>query len=357
MKAGILITLFICLRVCSVSGQILAGDAKGESSVILNASSIGFNLSDATLSANWNNFRNLAIEKPQQLIWGISVSGGNNEGLSDLFSGGHFTPRSNLRGFIGLRKSFQESTFEMLKRIRQIQESKDFPNAEAIAAVKSLNEKIRNVRAVSSTKALTTYVDFGLNADRFKSYAETEGTSLASRFGNVNFRGGFVSLGANYEYGRRWTFGLSAGYERFNNLDSLALTEFKLSSVIQQGNEQLSRETKYQAYRGDYFSYNRATIKSDVLYFARVNDDYRLVWNTLYTRWLLPFGEDRVRMAIRSGTAINFYKSEGKFAGGVYLQSDDTFNHMDAVDKFHERLSFGITARYTFGSILSRDFP
>jgi hypothetical protein len=341
----------------TVYGQLVAEDAKGESSILFNASSISINLSEAALSANWNNFRNLAIEKPHQIVWGLSARGSNSEGLSELFNGGQFTPQSRISGFIGLKKSYQASAFELLKRIREIQSSENFPNEEAVNVIHQLNGQIKAARTRQPAKALTVYFNTGLNTDNFKLYKDNDNTSLAARFKNISFRGAFADVGLNYDYGSRWTFGISAGYERYNNLDSLVSTDYKLTNTTAIGNSQLSTETKYHAYRGDYIAYNRINLKTDALYFAKVSDEYRLIWNTLYTRWVFPLNESRINKVIQAGTAINFYKSEGKFAGGLYAQSNDFFNHLHSPDRFHERLSFGITAKYAFGTIMSRDFP
>jgi len=356
MKATLL-TLLAGLMLCfKAQGQLVAEDASGESSILLNASGIAFNLSEAALSANWNNFRKLAVEKPYQTIWGIAARGSNNEGLSELFNGGQFTPQSRISGFIGFRKSYQTSVFELLKRIRDLQASENFPNENAINTIRQLNEQIKQSREKQATRALSFYINTGLNTDNFRLYADNNNSSLAARFRTVSFRGAFAAAGLNYEYGPRWTLGLSAGFERDHNLDSLVSRDYKLSNISVIGNTQLSSETKYHAYTGEYMAYNRISFKTDALYFAKLNDDYRLVWNTLYTRLFFPLHEKRINSLIQAGSAVNIYKSEGKFAGGLYAQSNDVFNTLHSANGFTARISFGIVAKYAFGSIMSRDY-
>jgi hypothetical protein len=356
MKA---LLLFILTSLClqyPVRAQLVAEDANGQSSILMNASGIALNLSEAALSANWNNLRKLAIEKPQQTIWGLSARGSNNEGLSALFNGGQFTAQSRISGFIGLRKTYQNSAFELLKRIRDIQASENFPGEESINTVKMLNEMLKNTREKQPSKALTLYIHAGINTDNFKLYADSSDNSPVANFRTVSFRGAFAAAGLNYEYGPRWTLGLSAGFERYNNLDSLASREYKLITTAEKDNTQLISESKYSAYSGEYISYSRIWLKTDALYFAKVSDDHRLVWNMLYTRLFFPLQEKRISRQLQAGTALNFYKSEGKFAGGIYAQSDDVLNGLHSTERFTERISFGIVAKYTFGSILSRDF-
>ncbi|MBB6498691.1 hypothetical protein [Pedobacter cryoconitis] len=350
--------LWICIIVLcfSAQAQIVAEDARGESSIITKNSNISFNLNEAALAASWNNFRKLAIEKPIQLVWGLSASGSNNEGLSDLFNGGKLTPRSKIGAFIGFRKSYQTTTLQLLKRIKEIEDANPDKNETSINAIRQLNSQIQENRNTRHSRSLTTYINAGLNADNFRLYKNPEAPSLSARFEKVNFRGGFADFGLNYEYTPRWTFGIALGYERYNNLDSLSNTNYTLTSSTTVNTTQLTTESKFSAYQGTYIAYNRLNLKTDILYFARVSEDYRLVWNTLYTRLVLPLQEKQIHQVFQTGTAVNFYKSEGKFAGGLYLQSNDLFNNLRSTDKFHERLSFGIVAKYSFSSIMGRDF-
>jgi len=342
---------------CSgAQAQIVAEDARGESSVITRNSNISFNLNEAALAASWNNFRKLAIEKPVQLVWGLSASGSNKEGLSDLFNGAKLTPRSKLGAFIGFRKSYQTTTLQLLKRIREIEDANPDKNETSLNAIRQLNKQIQENRNTRHSRSLTAYINTGLHADNFRLYKNPEASALSGRFEKVNFRGGFADFGLNYEYAPRWTLGIALGYERYNNLDSLSSTNYTLTNSTTVNSAQLITESKFSAYQGAYTAYNRINLKTDILYFARVSDDYRLVWNTLYTRLVLPLQQKQIHQVFQTGTAVNFYKSEGKFAGGLYLQSNDLFNSLQSTDQFHERLSFGIVAKYSFSSIISRDF-
>lgn len=356
MKALSLILLAGLLVRFSVYGQLVAEDANGQSSILLNASTITLDLNAAALAANWNNFRKLAIEKPHQMIWGIDARGSNSDGVAELVSGGHFTPQSRISGYVALRRSYQNSALELLKRIRDIQDSENFPNEGAINTIRQLNDQVRNIREGQASKALTIYLNPGMNAYNFEQYTDLSTSTLAERFNRVRFRGAFLFAGLNYEYGRRWTLGIAAGFEHCDNLDSLSSRDYTVTNITVIGGSQLLSESKHHAYTGDYIVYNRVLIKTDALYFARLNDDYRLVWNTLFTRFCIPMNEKKINRVVQAGTALNFYKSEGKFAGGLYAQSNDIFNSLHTADSFTERISFGIVAKYAFGSIMTRDF-
>lgn len=101
-----LLTTILILLICGkLSAQTLAEDAKGQSSIAFGGSSINFDIKEASLSANYSNFKkDVSVEKPKMWIWGISAYGANSEGTATLFSEGKFQPSSRLSGFIGIRK-------------------------------------------------------------------------------------------------------------------------------------------------------------------------------------------------------------------------------------------------------------
>ncbi|HEY9195918.1 MAG TPA: hypothetical protein VIM77_06620, partial [Mucilaginibacter sp.] len=213
------------------------------------------------------------------------------------------------------------------------------------------------IRAYQTKKArvFTFYLKPGLSANSLRFYNALDTTTLSGRFSKATFRGGFVDLGVNFDYGGRWTFGLATGVEHFNNIDSLTSTDYVLKTTVSKNGSELSSQKSYSAYAGSYIVYDRINIKTDMLYWAKFGEKGRLVWNTLYTRFIFPLADKRINQVINAGTAINFYNEGGKFAGGFYLQSDDVFNNMNSTDKFTERLSFGVVAKFSFDSIISRD--
>ena len=435
-----LITILICLVAGqAVHAQIAAEDASGQTTIVTRNSSAAISIGDAALSVNWNNFRRLAVEHRNQVLWGLDASVRNTGGMNDLFNGGKITPESRFGGFIGWRHNLVSGRFEVLadmdrlkksdvpkkyleanryqemvariikncspdtvnqKRIssfiRQI--SQNAPDirqlTDAIGAFKWWDEKdmscVQTIRdslthrqnlisqlqkqyndyqtqlqydqnaliesgKAHKNQAITFYINGGLNANSLNFY-DTVGTPLANRFSTVNFQGAFADAGINYDLGARWTFGLSAGIEHFNNIDSLGSTDYTLKSTLTQGTDQLITKDKITAYSGSYVVYDRANIRTDALYWGKVSDDYELVWNVLYTRFMLPLKEQRINSSINAGSAINFYKTGRKFAGGFYVQSNDVFNNMQSTDNWTRRLSFRVIAKYSFDSIVSRLF-
>lgn len=440
MKKISLTIALLVLALTDTYAQMTADDAKGQSTIVYKSTSIALNITDATVSANWNNFNRLGIDKKSRLLWGLSASSKNKDGLSDLFESGDFTPESKFGGFIGMRFNGDASSFDLntererlemlpiyrryikttsykdmvekiikdrglsaseLKKltdvfnpltnnymatvkdliakidgakfdasgqptVKIIRDSLAFRQAQ-INSMQSAFDKVSNAetaiitelakhRNITTTKAYTVFLNGGFNGNSLNFYDPTVTTSYAARFDTVSFRGGFIDLGFNYDTGPHWTLGVSVGYEHYNNIDSLSKTDYSVKTSTSQGNDQLSTSKSYSAYSGHYIVYDRANIKTDALCFEKVSDDYRLVWNTLYSRFILPIKDSRIKPVINLGSSINFYKVAGKIVGGFYLQSNDVFNKMESKDNFGDRLSFGITAKYSFDSIVDRSF-
>ncbi len=426
----------------SAQAQITSQDADGQSSILYQGSNINFDLGKAALSATWNNYRKSALDSPHILIWGLSASSKNKDGLSELFNQGKLTTLSRLDGFIGLRINGTKQELALNNRITALYRSAairdyiaalNYPTAlpgwvntsdaadrvelrdtlkammkhsagfdkdlasltelearfktagrpaaaaaiqvvadsltarqKKIAALQtdflaaqhqivSLNAELTEYRSNHVSHSWTIYLNGGWNANKFNFYSgDTTRPSLSARFDTVKFWGGFIDLGVNYDFGAHWTFGASIGYERYNNLDSFSTNDFDLETVSTVNNQELIQDTKYSAYTGHYVAYNRYNLKTDALYFGKVNDDYRYVWNVLYTRLIAPFGTSAIRSIWNAGSCITFYKSSGKFSGGIYVQSTDVFDHMGAGNSFGSRLSFGVVAKYSFQSIVDR---
>jgi hypothetical protein len=225
---------------------------------------------------------------------------------------------------------------------------------ENFAKIDSLNEEFSSYRKTHKAKSAIFYIRGGLSANTLTLYDSTSTGGLINRFDTAEFRGAFVDLGINYDVGKRWSFGFTGGYEKYNNIDSLESSSYSLRTSTTQGSQQLSAETKYTAYPGTYISYDRISFKTDAYYFGALNDQYRFVWNTIYSRIILPVNEERIEGIIELGSGINFYKSRGKFVGGTYLQINDVTNNMQSENGFFKRLAFGLVAKFTFTSIVDR---
>jgi hypothetical protein len=194
-----------------------------------------------------------------------------------------------------------------------------------------------------------------MNASNYILYNQPSFTPFSSRFDTAQYRGGFIDLGLNYDFGPNWVIGAGVGYEKSNTFDSLSKSDYAERTSETNGQQQFTSEKKYTAFSGQYKSYDRATIKTDILYFGKISNEFRFVWNLIYTRWYLPINQKDIKGIGNIGTGFNFYKENGKFAGGIYLEETDLFNNLsDDNSSFFRRLTFGITTKFSFSSIFDR---
>jgi len=224
-----------------------------------------------------------------------------------------------------------------------------------IETINELESEITESRKNRRASSLTIFLNGGLNANNLIIYNPQTVSTFRESFDTSKFRGGFIDIGCNLDYGSRWTFGITGGYERFNNIDSLEINSYTFRDVSTQGQQQLIEELKYSAYPGSYIVYDRINLKFDALYYGDLSDDHRFVLNTLFLRMYFPLSNTKsIKQVIIAGTGINFYKKEGKLVGGIYLQSNDLFNNLNSDRAFFERVSFGLVAKYAFTTILDR---
>ena len=213
------------------------------------------------------------------------------------------------------------------------------PDADSIRAeIEKVDNAIAKFRRENPRKAANIFLDFGMNASSYTLFARPTATPFATRFDTTKFRGGFFDIGINYDMGAHWVFGIPGGYERANTFDTLSKKDYTERTSETSGTQSFISEKKYTAYSGFYDVYDRISIKSDLLYFGTINNklkatnDFRYVWNILYTRWYLPMNNDLVKGIVNIGTGINFYKQNGKFVGGLYLEQNDVANNLDKQD-------------------------
>jgi hypothetical protein len=351
--------------------QFMSEDSKGSSTILYKGSTINLDLTETALSVNWNNLKEMAIEKPNTLLFGVSAYGKNEDGLTALLANGDFVPSTRLNGIIGVKNKTFYSAYrkehELRIRIKEIESNEEYQRyhgqAGAIpkevqameAELVNLLDAIDAIRKGSCNRNLIVFINAGTESKKFSLFNPESVADLNDHFKKKTYRSDYVDLVANYQWCGRWILGASIGYQRYNTFDSLTKKDYTVRSTVIQGDQQLITEKKYEGYSGVFKQYDRLNIKTDLLYFAKAGDDkdYRVVWNVVYTRWYLSEDKEIAKRIANIGTGINFFKREGKFVGGFYLEEGDAFNGNDvAGSDFWTRLSFGIVGKYSFQSIL-----
>ncbi|MDF7821162.1 hypothetical protein P1X15_26300 [Runella sp. MFBS21] len=235
----------------------------------------------------------------------------------------------------------------------------------------TITEEETQLKKTTIGNRIAPYLSFGLNGSQIKLYDENVTGALAKRFVKTPFSGAFIDLGVNLDLGPRSLFGFSFGFEQTATLDSLSKTEYMIRTTETVNNQQLISEKKETGYAGNYQTYTRYNVRFDALHFFRIGKEGNLAWNLPYARWLISDKKDAAVNLVNIGTALNFYKEKGKFAGGIYFEfgdvTDEQYKYQiriaktvsakealaDTKTSIWERLTFGVVAKFAFQTIIN----
>lgn len=87
--------------------QLLKTD-KSSSSVLVNNTSVGFDIGKTELEFSTNNYANKPVDNNIGVLWGVVAKGKNNDGISNVFKAEEFTPSGSLSGHFGFFSSNSE---------------------------------------------------------------------------------------------------------------------------------------------------------------------------------------------------------------------------------------------------------
>ncbi|RYE24239.1 MAG: hypothetical protein EOP45_06045 [Sphingobacteriaceae bacterium] len=339
---------FLILGLNSITkAQIVVEDAKGQSSVVLKNSNLSLDLGATAASFSINNVNSKKFAEPSQTFWGVDVRGELNEGLSTLISGGHVTPGSKLSGFLAHQFSVYREETRLFHNLRKLEEAE----ASKYEIDKAQSDLI-DFHKGHKQKRILIFVSPFLNANTFRRYDSTKAGNLNNRFPKEKFRGGGVDVGINYIIGGRWQLGIATGIERTNSIDSLQDRKSTVRTTTNVGNQTIINDKEYTVKDGTYTTYNRFNLRTDILYYGSLDESYRFVWNTLYSRWYKPISNKGIiNNVVVLGSGLNLYKRNGKLAGGIYVQCYDVGNTISNESNLLKRIDFGVTAKYAFSSI------
>lgn len=223
----------------------------------------------------------------------------------------------------------------------------------------------------SNPSKIVPYISFGLTGSQVKLYDKTIIEPISKRFVKTPFTGVYTDLGINLDLGKRSLLGISAGFERVKTIDSLTSTDYTIRETEKIGNTELISDKKEKGYTGIYETFTRLNLRLDWLHPIELGEKGQLLWNIPYVRYAIS---DKKRAAVNllnAGTSANFFKEEGKFAGGIYLEFGDVLNKQYEyqlelapnnearleVEKnkriFWERITFGVVAKFAIQSIMN----
>lgn len=387
--------IFLFLIISStVTAQTLTQDAEGQSTVLYQGGNVGIDITKANLTFAYTNLGLAPTSDTSnkfKFIWGVNASGKNNDGLTNIFERGYFQPEASLGGFVGVKYRFDtkpasletletqkeplvKEKKEVNKAIDELKEKTDVVSIakltelkkkqkeldEKIQAINDQREKINNTRV---RKLGIIYLRGERNATSFKLVEEVaDAGSFSKKFNNKDFYGGTIGLGLNYETGK-WLFGSSLDYEFTNNTELLTKQTYTLTTTETIGNQSLENKKEITAFSGNYNSYKRLNLNADVILFSSIDDEKRnyIAWN-FYLRHKISQSKDVMPTYTNVGLGAYFFNKLNKFLGGVYVEAPDVFEKKEAQKldpnfrAIHNRLSFGLVARFNFASILGPSY-
>ncbi len=206
----------------------------------------------------------------------------------------------------------------------------------------------------------TTYLFGGINALDFKRFDKIDSTNLENSFVDEYFRGGNFGIGFNLEYWR-FRFGLTYSYTKTSNFSALTATEYTLQSSTVINNQTLQTKDAVTAYGGKYGEVEKNDLNIDVIYNCKLDKDGKnhILINP-YLRASM-FSRDTSLLINKANLGIGgyFFKENGKFLGGLYIELPDVNNNSEkkkpvAKQNFRpplKRLSFGIVAKFSLKAL------
>ena len=207
----------------------------------------------------------------------------------------------------------------------------------------------------------TTYLFGGINALDFKRFDKIDSTNLENSFVDEYFRGGNFGIGFNLEYWR-FRFGLTYSYTKTSNFSALSATEYTLQTSTVINNQTLQTKDAVTAYGGGrYGEVEKNDLNMDVIYNCKLDKDGKnhILINP-YLRASM-FSRDTSLLINKANLGIGgyFFKENGKFLGGLYIELPDINNNIERkkpVDKQNfrpplKRLSFGIVTKFSLKAL------
>lgn len=222
----------------------------------------------------------------------------------------------------------------------------------------SMEETISIFRQNHPIRRITVYGSLGVNTVGFKYFTKLDTNSLRKSFPDTTYIGFEGHVGINYQYGGNWLFGLALGASKISNFDSFNKIEYTSRNTQTYGGQQLVSEKKITAYAPDKnpFQYLwQTTLEIDIVNYSKIGKDGILALNP-YFRANWSENIKVVPNVSKVGIGGYFYKSNGSFLGGLYLEFNDLANNLSNFNdkpaaKTINRINFGLVAKVAIASI------
>lgn len=205
----------------------------------------------------------------------------------------------------------------------------------------------------------TIYGHLGLQSSKFNVFKGWDQANIENSFKEETFRGSLGGFGLNYNFKNKWIFGFRYTYEETNNLELLTSKEYKVATSFTSGSSTASTQISKTAYPDTYNTAFLNRYNFDVLRFFSLGENVVLI-SDLYLRLNESTDEERLVSQSNLGLSTSFFKKQGKFIGGIYLEIPDLEQNIERrkppeeqeLKDWHERLTFGVFAIYSFSTFV-----
>lgn len=387
--------LLQALIVTQVAGQSVSESKDNTNSILLNGSAITLKITDPSLKLDFQRKSLFKNDRNNGYIFGVSAEGKNDNGIASVFDGGNLVPSGKLAGVIGL--SFSNNVVESSQQIREElrvkeksirdrlkeltllkdQLEKDGKDASAIKT--TINDITKNelmpvlnagvaAAAIASEKSFSKISFFlygGISAKSFKHFLGYDTSNVLKSFKNENFRGGFASIGINYQY-RNLLFGALAGYKADDNQSLLSEKVYNYEKVTTTGNQTITEKKEIKAFEGDYSKSSYISLNIDFI--ANLSLDHVTIEQPRNYMLLNPYlhskfgssNKDIIPNTTDIGIGLYAFNSKSKILGGFYIELPDVSNKIEKnkavtdqnIRPALQKLSFGIVTRFNLQSFM-----
>lgn len=232
------------------------------------------------------------------------------------------------------------------------------------------NSSEKGLRAMEDTYnktnywQLTPYIFGGVNATEFKRFIAIDSSNFKNSFQDQYHRGGQIGIGLNYQIGSL-SLGLTYSYQKTNNFTLLNKKEYNLKTQQQSGNQTLTEEKKITAYSGSYGELELNEIKVDLVYninlLTTVKEEHYMLLNPYCRGQIFSRKQDLLPNSTNIGCGFYYFKSEGSFLGGLYVELPDIKNNYEKAKPIDEqnlrkpleRITFGIVTKFSIATALN----
>ncbi|WP_196888378.1 hypothetical protein [Aureivirga sp. CE67] len=245
---------------------------------------------------------------------------------------------------------------DLIKKTDYYKKLKQFSKKNEI-----LNSSVKNILSNKAYMKHVFYTHGGLSNEKFNTFSSWNINDLGKSFNEVKFNGSTLGLGYNLRVGGNWIFGAKYSYQKTNNSSLLALNEYEYESVISSNNTTFTTKGKKSAYSGDYGIIYLNKIEIDALNYISINKSFLIIIDT-YLRVKESNNDYLYASHTDLGLASSFFKTGGKFLGGIYLELPDIDQNIERqkvepkYENWYNRLSFGLYAKFSFDSLSKLNF-